>query len=124
MIARAAGLSLLLLAWVSSTAVADGGNALFNPCRACHSLDPAAKVMAGPNLAGLLGRKVAGDDKFDYSPVLRQARDEGRLWSAESLERFLADPEAMFPGTWMSRVPMGPTERAALVRFISDPAAR
>jgi cytochrome c len=124
MIARAVGLSLLLLAWVSGAAAVDDGSALFNACRACHSLDPAAKAMAGPNLGGLLGRKVAGDEKFDYSPVLRQARDEGRMWSADALEKFIADPEALFPGTWMSRVPMGAPERAALVRFITDPASR
>jgi cytochrome c2 len=53
--------------------------------------------MPGPNLAGLIGRKVAGDEKFDYSPVLQQAREQGRVWTVEALEMFLADPEAMFP---------------------------
>jgi cytochrome c len=124
MIARAAALSLLLLAWEPGAAAADDGSALFNPCRACHSLDPAAKAMAGPNLAGLAGRKVAGDEKFDYSPVLRQAREEGRLWTLEALDKFIADPEAMFPGTWMSRLPLGAPERQVLVRFITDQASR
>jgi cytochrome c len=114
---------LLLLATCTGAAAQDG-SALFNPCRACHSLDPAAKVMAGPGLAGLLGRKVAGDETFDYSPVLRQARAEGRVWSADTLEKFIADPEAAFPGTWMSRVPMGAAERVVLVRFITNPASR
>jgi cytochrome c len=116
--------ALLLLLSTCTGAAAQDGSALFNTCRACHALDPAARTMAGPNLAGLLGRKIAGDDKFDYSPVLRQARDEGRAWTAEALERFLADPEAVFPGTWMSRVPMGAPERQTLVRFITDPASR
>ncbi len=81
--------------------------------------------MAGPNLAGLIGRKVAGDPNFDYSPVLRSARDEGRVWTREALDTFVADPEAMFPGTWMSRVPLAnPADRQALVRFITDPASR
>ena len=44
---------------------------------------------------------------------------------AETLERFLADPEAMFPGMWMSRVPIvTAADRQALVRFIADPASR
>jgi cytochrome c len=114
-----------LLAFSTSIAVAQDGAALFLPCRACHSLDPAAKVMAGPNLAQLSGRKVAGDPNFDYSPVLRQARDEGRAWNAESLETFIADPEALFPGTWMSRLPIpDAADRRTLVRFITDPASR
>jgi cytochrome c len=117
--------ALLSLAVLSSAAGADDGAAFFGPCRACHALDPAANVMAGPNLAGLIGRKVAGDDQFDYSPVLRQARQEGRVWSADTLEKFIADPEAVFPGTWMSRVPIGTAaERKALVAFLADPNSR
>jgi cytochrome c len=115
----------LLAMLISGAASADDGSALFNTCRACHSLDPAAKVMAGPNLSGLLGRRVAGDPQFDYSPALRQAADEGRVWSAAALEAFIADPEAMFPGTWMSRIPIASAaDRQALARFIADPASR
>jgi len=122
MIGRIAALLLVLMTGASA---AEDGRALFNTCRACHSLDPATKVMAGPNLAGLIGRKVAGDPAFGYSPVLRAARDQGRVWTAEALERFIAEPEAMFPGTWMSRVPIGSAAaHAALARFIADPASR
>jgi cytochrome c2 len=28
--------------------------------------------MSGPNLAGLIGRKVGSDPAFDYSPALRK----------------------------------------------------
>jgi len=123
MIGRTA--ALLLLGLVSAPAVAQDGAALFAPCRACHSLDPAAKVMPGPNLAGLIGRKVAGDPAFDYSPVLRRARDEARVWTREALETFLADPEAMFPAMWMSAQGIrDAAERKALARFIADPASR
>ena len=116
---------LLLLALLPGIAVAEDGSALFEPCRACHSLDPDAKVMAGPNLAGLIGRKVAGDERFDYSPVLRQAREEGRFWTVEALEMFLADPEATFPAMWMSAPGIRDmSERKALAWFIADPASR
>ena len=122
MIAKAA-LAFLAVMLASSAAADDA--ALFTPCRACHSLDPAAKVMPGPNLAGLIGRKVAGDPAFDYSPVLRQAREEGRIWAREALETFLADPEAMFPAMWMSAQGIrDAAERRALARFIADPASR
>ena len=122
MIAKAA-FAFLAVMLVNSAAADDA--ALFTPCRACHSLDPAAKVMPGPNLAGLIGRKVAGDPAFDYSPVLRQAREEGRIWTREALEAFLADPEAMFPAMWMSAQGIrDAAERKALARFIADPASR
>ena len=101
------------------------GRALFAPCRACHALDPTASTMAGPNLAGLIGRRIAGDAAFDYSPVLRQAGAQNRRWDRAMLEAFLADPEAMFPGMWMTgrRMPEA-AERWALAAFLADPAAR
>jgi len=117
--------ALLLLVLLPPAAVADDGSTLFEPCRACHALDPVARTMPGPNLAGLIGRKVAGDEKFDYSPVLQQAREQGRVWTVEALEMFLADPEAMFPAMWMSAPGIRDmAERKALARFIADPAAR
>ena len=115
----------VLLLIQPAAAVADDGATLFEPCRACHSLDPAAKPMPGPNLAALIGRKVAGDEKFDYSPVLQQARAQGRVWTLEALATFLADPEAAFPAMWMSAQGIkDPVARQVLARFIADPASR
>ncbi len=101
------------------------GRRLFEPCRACHALDPASPPMPGPNLFGLIGRTVAGDPKFDYSPVLRSARASGRAWDRPLLEQFLRDPEAMFPGMWMTSRPMPDmAERRALADFLADPKSR
>jgi cytochrome c len=110
----------------STTALAeDTGSRLFEPCRACHSLDPAARNLPGPNLAGLSGRKIGGDNAFDYSPVLRKARVEGLVWDEARLDRFLADPDEMFPGFWMTMRRIEDTsDRSALVRFLVDPASR
>ena len=86
---------------------------------------PSENGLPGPNLAGVVGRQVGGDRAFDYSPVLRKARDEGLRWDAQRLETFLADPAAMFPGLWMSmRGIEDATERQALVRFLADPSSR
>jgi len=115
-------LSLLLPA--SVTAEENGARA-FTPCRACHSLDPAERGLPGPNLSGVVGRAVGGAAEFDYSPVLRKAREDGLRWDAKRLEAFLADPAAMFPGLWMSmRGIEDAAERQALVRFLSDPVSR
>ena len=117
---------LLLPALAAAPAAAeDAGERLFASCRACHSLDPAVQGLPGPNLADLIGRRVGSDPAFDYSPVLRKARDEGLRWDAARLEAFLADPAAMFPGLWMSMRGIGDAaERQALVRFLADPASR
>jgi cytochrome c2 len=76
--------------------------------------------MAGPSLYGLIGRAVGGDPGFGYSPVLRAANGEGLVWTPERLGKFLADPEGMFPGMWMSYPGIrDEAERAALARFIA-----
>jgi cytochrome c len=118
-------LLLSLLPAAAAAAAEENGARAFTPCRACHSLDPAERGLPGPNLSGLIGRAVAGNADFDYSPVLRKARDEGLRWDARRLETFLADPAAMFPGLWMSmRGIEDAAERQALVRYLTDPLAR
>ena len=118
-------LACLLLLLLPVSASAEDGAKLFTPCRACHSLDPADQGLPGPNLSGLIGRKVGGDPAFDYSPALRKAGGEDLRWDAQRLDRFLADPAEMFPGLWMSiRGVEDAADRAALVRFLSDPASR
>ena len=117
-------LLLPVLASAPSSAEEDGAR-LFTPCRACHSLDPAERGLPGPNLSGVVGRAIGGDPAFDYSPVLRKARDDGFRWEASRLQTFLADPAAMFPGLWMSmRGIEDAAERQALVRYLTDPSAR
>jgi cytochrome c len=122
---RSFAVLLLMAILLPPPAMAEDGAQAFTPCRACHSLDPAERNLPGPNLSGVVGRPIGGDAAFDYSPVLRKARDEGLRWDATRLEAFLADPAAMFPGLWMSmRGIEGATERQALVRFLEDPSSR
>jgi cytochrome c len=116
---------LLAIPSAAPAAAENGGERLFAICRACHSLDPAERGLPGPHLAGIVGRRVGGDPAFDYSPVLRKARDDGLRWDATRLETFLADPAGTFPGLWMSmRGIEGAGERSALVRFLANPASR
>jgi len=116
---------LPVLILLTPPAMAEDGAQAFAPCRACHSLDPAERGLPGPNLSGVIGRAIGGAADFDYSPVLRKARDEGLRWDAKRLETFLADPSAMFPGLWMSMRGIEDTaERQALVRFLGDPSSR
>jgi cytochrome c len=117
---------LACLMMASTPALAeDTGARLFEPCRACHSLDPAARNLPGPNLAGLSGRKIGGDGAFDYSPVLRKARADGLVWDEARLDTFLTDPDEMFPGLWMTMRRMeDASDRRALVRFLVDPSSR
>jgi cytochrome c len=85
----------------------------FEPCQACHALSKDAGTKPGPQLAGVIGRPVAGDPAFDYSPALRAARDKGDIWTRERLDAFLGDPEALYPGGWMGSPPIRDAKRRA-----------
>jgi len=118
---------LLLLALLCpGVALAAEGQQVFEAhCAGCHAAASGAAPGAGPNLAGVVGRRVAGDADFDYSPALRAAREAGQAWDAALLQRFLADPEAMFPAMWMSAQGIrDAAERKALARFIANPVSR
>lgn len=74
--------------------------------------------MAGPSLAGVLGRSVAGDPVIDESPALRAGRERGLVWEEARLDAFLAEPDAMDPGTWMSQRVDGAEERRVWIEVL------
>jgi cytochrome c len=57
---------------------------------------------------------------YDYSDALRAKAAAGLVWDAERLARYIADPEAMVPGTRMNAPPMrDAAERADLVAYLA-----
>lgn len=111
---------LAVLLFLAAPVRAQDGRATFEArCASCHALSAAAPPMAGPHLARLAGRRIGGDPGFDYSPALRAA--DG-TWDAARLDRFLADPEEMFPGLWMGGNGIDQaTQRGAVVEFLMRP---
>jgi cytochrome c len=94
----------------------------FVTCGACHALTADAGRKPGPQLAGVIGRKVAGDPAFDYSPPLKAAREKGESWSKEKLDTFLKDPQAMYQGTWMGSPPVRDAkQRADILCVLGNP---
>lgn len=86
-------------------------------CKACHTFERGGANRIGPNLYGVLGRKIAGHDGFKYSDVL-QAKS-GETWSYEGLDAFLASPKTWAPGTKMSFAGVRkPEDRAALLAYL------
>lgn len=79
----------------------------FNYCVSCHSVDPAETGLPAPNLAGVAGRTAGSRPDFAYSPAMRAAGKGGLVWTRETLNRFLANPQALVPGTAMQRLPPG-----------------
>ena len=92
-----------------------GGAALYQQrCQSCHALAPGAASPMGPNLAGVVGRK-AGSTSYRYSPALKAA---GITWTSESLDKYLAGPTRMVPGTRMAVAVTDAGQRAELIRYL------
>jgi cytochrome c len=76
------------------------GKAVFDQsCKECHQTDPQFKSPAGPLLWGIVGRKRAARDDFEYSAAMREL---GGTWGYEDIGAFIADPPGVIPGTAMT----------------------
>ncbi len=110
----------------TSAAFADGlnGNAangkelfMANSCPACHGVTKEDNSKVGPSLFGVVGRKAG------TAPSLLGASENlkkyGVTWNAETLDEFLADPNAKVPGTPMAGVLADPQQRADVIAYLS-----
>lgn len=113
------GAVVLFALLAAATPSAPDGRQVFERCYACHSVDPKEQRLPGPNLAGVLGRRAAALEGFEYSDAMRRAGARGLTWTEATLDRFLADPEAVAPGTEMFMPPLrNPADRAALIKYL------
>jgi len=70
----------------------------------------------GPPLRGVYGNRVASRAGYAYSPALRSF---GGLWTRPLLNKFLANPAEVIPGTTMRFEGMPDRrERLALIEYL------
>src|SRR3982750_2457769 len=78
------------------------GTAIYNrDCALCHDNSEHMLNDNGPALFGVVGRRVASVDGYDYSPALKAANAKHNRWTYSRLDKFLTNPELMYPGTSM-----------------------
>lgn len=119
-------MSWLLAAWLAAAMgqPADGPR-LYRQCQACHELEPGRNSPAGPTLFGILGRGIASEPDFNYSPAMRSFAAQQGNWTAERLDRFLADPERVVIGTEMGFAGIrDPVARRALIDWLGTNPGR
>ena len=98
---------------------AANGEKLFmaNSCPACHGVTKEDNSMVGPSLFGIVGRKAG------TAPSLLGASENlknyGVIWTAETLDEFLADPDAKVPGTPMAGELADPQQRADVIAYLA-----
>lgn len=94
----ALGVLLSLAALRAATAAdVEAGKAEFKKCALCHTTE-AGKNKIGPSLFGVVGRKSASLDNYNYSEAMKKF---DHTWDAQTLDTYLADPRAIVPGTKM-----------------------
>ena len=115
------GAPVELVAGYLKTASAEAGRLKFASCRNCHSTEEGEQVRTGPNLGGVLDRRKASLETYEYSRAL--SRLEG-IWTYEELNAFLASPWDFVPGTSMGDhlgfVQEDVKERADLISYLRE----
>ena len=80
----------------------------------CHSFGTDEPDLEGPPLRGVVGRAVASVADYEYSDALRE---KGGQWNRERLDRWIAGPQAVTPGTKMT---LGGVRSAADRKVVLD----
>jgi cytochrome c len=118
-VAIAAPLSVALLSSPAGANDVGKGRSLFERrCTGCHRLDD---IRSGPRLRGVVGRAAGSDAGFPYSDALKASR---LTWSEATLDRWLADPDALVPDNDMAFRVSEATERAQIIAYLKSVPAR
>jgi len=67
-------------------------------CGACHNFEKGQGPKIGPDLWGVVGRKIASNPGFAYSDSIQKL---GGDWTYEELNKWITDPKALASGTKM-----------------------
>ena len=103
------------VAMAQAQAAPDGATIYRQRCQVCHGAANAKPSPLGPNLTGVVGRKAASTP-FAYSPALRASK---LVWTRANLDKYLAGPAKMVPGTKMAVMLSDPKQRSAVVSHLA-----
>ena len=108
--------SLALGIGAGTASAADGADIFNDNCAVCHSTEPGTNKL-GPSLAGIVGRKSANLQDYAYSPAMTKL---GAAWDKATLDKYLADPQGMVPGTKMLFPGLkDEADRKALIEYLA-----
>jgi cytochrome c len=83
-------------------------------CGGCHAID---RDKEGPRLGGVYGRTAGSVDSFEYSDALKAS---GIVWNAETLDKWLANPDQLVPHNNMSFHLENGGERRDIIDYLGN----
>jgi len=93
------------------------GKEVFNQCVSCHSV-AAGENKVGPSLHAIIGRKAGQIPGFRYSDA---NKNSGFLWTEQELYAYLASPQKVLPGTYMTFIGVNdPQKRADVIAYLQE----
>ena len=106
------------LAQVTPEAAPPNGATLFSrQCAACHTINATEGPRQGPNLAGIVGRPIGSVAGYKYTAGYQSANAN---WDEERLDRYLTNPQAMFPGSIMAYRQPNAAIRHSIIEYLKD----
>lgn len=104
----------------SESVTLEAGERAYQKCFACHSLEGPDPTTQGPSLRDIVGRAVAAEPGFAYSDAMRAYAGREPLWTQETLDAFIADPQEVVPGNDMGFFGVSDAdERRALIEYLA-----
>ena len=94
-------LVLIVIAGTGATpaqTVREGREVFQANCAICHTIQP-NRSLTGPSLYGVVNRPAGQVPGFHYSEANKHS---GLVWDPATLDRYLAAPRQVVPGTLMS----------------------
>jgi len=96
------------------------GERAYQKCYSCHSLEGPDPSTQGPSLKGIVGRAVAAEVGFAYSPAMRAYAAEQPRWTRAALDAFIDDPQAVVADNEMGFFGVHDAEeRRALIEYLA-----
>lgn len=109
----------ILVAPGQAQPAADNGKELFEKrCGGCHALD---RDREGPRLGWVYGRAAGSVKSFEYSVALQKSH---LVWDAQTLDRWLADPDKLIPGNNMDFHVESAGERGIVIAYLKQSSAK
>lgn len=101
-----------------ASASAEHGAQVAKQCGICHNFQEGQGPKIGPDLYGVVGRKIASVAGFNFTPALKAVTG---TWTFDELNKWITDPRAMVPGTAMTFAGLSSEkQRADVIAYLNS----